>query len=86
MIKSENHHFVTSNEILDLKNDQWLLKPLRKRLMGNFIMDKSSKQNLNPVINLNIIKKWVNPTLYAEIFITTHSGPILGAPVSKDNP
>lgn len=55
MIKLENRHFVTCNEITDLKNDQWLLKPLGKRLMGNFIMDKLSRQNLNPRINLNII-------------------------------
>ena len=41
MTELENTHFVIVNEIINLKIDEWLLKPLDKRLMGNFIMDKS---------------------------------------------
>ena len=48
-----------SNEIMDLVNDsKWLLKSLSekliegKKLKGNFIMDRSGWQFLNPLINL----------------------------------
>lgn len=42
MTELENTHFVIVNEIINLKLDQWLLKPLDKRLMGNFIMDNQA--------------------------------------------
>lgn len=56
----------TPNEITNLVNEsKWLLKPLSEKLMEgkklkeSFVMDRSSRQQLNLLINLNIIKRKV---------------------------
>ena len=52
---SFNHYCAAPNEILDLgKNHQGLQKPLEERLTGNFTMEGSDLDYLNPRINSDV--------------------------------
>lgn len=93
------------NEIMDLVNDsKRLLKPLSEKLMEgkklkNFVMDRSSRQQPNLLINLNIIKRkamrnyvvlmWCNrnfmpPLKYSCQKIKSETKWFWNLPISKD--
>lgn len=54
MIKLENHHFATPNEIEDSGKDHQWMKPIGSRWVRSFVVEGTGCHHLNSLINLSI--------------------------------